>query len=65
MIDPDDDRGLPTAADNFLYLLAEMEGCLDRMAPAWSRDQSEKICARLLRIVERAFQPGMRQGTRI
>ena len=45
-----------TVADNFLYLLAEMEHCLNRMDATWSQEQTGKVQARLFNVALRIAQ---------
>jgi hypothetical protein len=56
---PNPERATSTVADNFLYLLVEMEGCLDRMDTAvWTREQREKIELRLFDLAARIAWKG-------
>ena len=44
----------PTERDSFLYLLAEMERCLDRIDPAiWTPEQRGNVEARLFHLATR------------
>jgi hypothetical protein len=58
MPNPDRTTGSLTVADNFLYLLAEMERCLHRMDATWSQEQAGKVQARLFNIAFHITQLG-------
>ena len=50
---PDDQERPPTAYENFLYILAEMEWAVQRGNIKWPADQGDVILIRLARIASR------------
>jgi hypothetical protein len=59
MLKPDNSRVVP--ADYFLYMLAEIEVCLDRIDKAWTQKQAGKIQSRLFHVATRVAQISKRR----